>query len=265
MIPKIIHYCWFGGNPLPALAVKCIESWKKYCPDYEIKEWNESNFDINYNAYTKEAYMSKKWAFVSDVARLYVIYNHGGIYMDTDVEVIKPLDDFLNNHAFSGFELPEFVSTGIIGCEQNFKLIKEFLGYYDCRKFITEDGNLDLTTNVKIITEIMSNYGLIKNNNKQTIKGFELYPTEYFCPKDYSSGKLRITANTFTIHHFCASWQTDEQHKAKKRLERYVKIFGPKLGIRLDSKIKNAKYIYKVAGINGVIAKIKESSRKESK
>ena len=104
MIPKKIHYCWFGGNPLPPLAVKCIESWKKYLPDYEIKEWNESNFDLNYNDYVREAYEAKKWAFITDVVRLYAMVTEGGIYMDTDVEVLKPLDELLQYDAVSGFE-----------------------------------------------------------------------------------------------------------------------------------------------------------------
>ena len=128
MIPKIIHYCWFGGNPLPPLALKCIESWKKYCPDYEIKIWDESNFDININKYATEAYEAKKWAFVSDVARLWVLYNYGGIYMDTDLEVIKPLDEFLYHKAFSGFEDEVNIPTGIIASEKNNNWIKVCYG-----------------------------------------------------------------------------------------------------------------------------------------
>ena len=130
MIPKIIHYCWFGGNPLPELAKKCIASWKLYCPDYEIKEWNESNFDLNYCDYVREAYDSKNWAFVSDVARLYALVTEGGIYMDTDVEVIKPLDNLLKYHAVSGFETETTIPTGLIAGEKENPMLKELLYEY---------------------------------------------------------------------------------------------------------------------------------------
>lgn len=131
MIPKVIHYCWFGKKPLPELALKCIESWKKYCPDYEIKEWNEESFDINMYIYARQAYDAKKWAFVSDVARLYVLYQEGGIYMDTDVELLKSIDCFLENDAFSGFEDKKSVPTGIMGAVKNNNVIKEFLDEYN--------------------------------------------------------------------------------------------------------------------------------------
>ena len=131
MIPKIIHYCWFGGNPLSDLAQKCIDSWKKYCPDYEIKEWNESNFDLNSCDYVREAYQAKKWAFVTDYVRLYAMVTEGGIYMDTDVEVIRPLDSFLSNRAFSGFEDETNIPTGIMACEKGFPLFEELLEEYN--------------------------------------------------------------------------------------------------------------------------------------
>ena len=140
MIPKVIHYCWFGGNPLPELAKKCIESWKKFCPDYQIIEWNESNFDLNINTYVKEAYTAEKWAFVSDVARLYALVNYGGIYMDTDVEVLKPLDDILNFKAVSGFETKERIPTGMMACEKGHPLFEEFLREYNEAHFIKNDG-----------------------------------------------------------------------------------------------------------------------------
>ena len=129
MIPKTIHYCWFGGNPLPDLAVKCIDSWKKYCPDYEIKEWNEKNFNLDACPYVREAYEAKKWAFVSDYARLYAMVTEGGIYMDTDVEVLKPLDEYLDNLAFSGFQTEKEIPTGIMACEKGFPLFNSDLYY----------------------------------------------------------------------------------------------------------------------------------------
>lgn len=206
MIPKKIHYCWFGGNPLPELAKKCIESWRKYCPDYEIKEWNESNFDLNSCRYVREAFENRKWAFITDYVRLYAMVTEGGIYMDTDVEVIAPLDNFLDAQAFSGFENLESVTTGIMACEKDFPLFKELLAYYDDRPFVLADGSFDIQTNVVTITNICKEHGLVPNNTRQTVDGFEIYPKDYFCPKSYDTGKIELTKNTATIHHFSGSW-----------------------------------------------------------
>lgn len=228
-IPRIIHYCWFGSNPLPEDAKKCIESWKKYCPNYEIKEWNESNFDLNCNTYVQEAYKAKKWAFVTDYVRLYVTYTYGGIYMDTDVEVLKPLDKFLKHKAFSGFESSCNIPTGIMASEKNFPLYKEFLKYYMDKKFILKDGSLDMTTNVTIMTNICNNYGLIPNNSLQEIKGWTLYPSEYFCPKDWRTGEMNITKNTYTIHHFSGSWLSKKGRENAEIRKKLYKIFGKKI------------------------------------
>ncbi len=237
MIPKKIHYCWFGGNPLSEETKKYIESWKKYCPDYEIIEWNENNFDINSNVYVKEAYQAKKWAFVTDYVRLYVMYNYGGIYMDTDVEVIKNLDLYLNNHAFSGFETATDIPTGIMACEKNFPLFKEFLEYYDNRHFILKDGKMDLTTNVVTITNICKKYGLKRNNKYQIIKGFALYPNDFFCPKSHVNNEINLTENTATIHHFAGSWLNDEAKKRKKLLTNLCDKYGNKIGAFLFNSI----------------------------
>lgn len=237
MIPKKIHYCWFGGNELPELAKKCIESWKKFCPDYEIIEWNEKNFDININQYVREAYENKKWAFVSDVARLYALYNEGGIYMDTDVEVIKELDDFLNEEAFSGFEAIDRVPTGIMACTKHNKLFKKFLEYYDDKAFV-KDGKLNMTTNVEIITAELEKNGLKKNNTKQTIDGFTLYPCEYFCPLDYETQELQKTINTYTIHWFNGSWKDAKTIKKEKIRRGLDKVFGKQNVERIMKKRK---------------------------
>ena len=151
MIPKIIHYCWVGRNPLPDDVRHYIESWKKYCPDYKIIEWNEDNFDIFFNQYAREAYNAKKWAFVSDYIRLSVLNTYGGIYMDTDVEVVKNLDEFLSNKAFSGFESNKYIPTGIMGAEKGNAWIQYLLSYYDNRSFYLDDGTPDLTTNTVTI------------------------------------------------------------------------------------------------------------------
>ena len=226
MIPKIIHYCWFGGNPLPKSAIKCIESWKKYCPDYEIIEWNEGNFDISSNIYIKEAYDSKKFAFVTDYVRLYVMYMYGGIYMDTDVEVVRPLDEFLSNVAFSGFESSESIPTGIMASEKGFLLYKEFLDYYADKHFVKTDGSFDVTTNVVIMTEIVDKYGLKHNNELQTIKGWTLYPSDYFCPLNNSTGILHRTNNTATIHWFNKSWVSPSKRLRSKITRPFHRLFG---------------------------------------
>ncbi len=226
MIPKTIHYCWFGGNPLSDLAKKCIESWKKYCPDYEIIEWNESNFDINCNTFVKQAYENKKYAFVSDYVRLYAMYNYGGVYMDTDVEVVKSLDEFLVHEAFSGFERKVFIPTGIMASEKGFPLFKKLLDYYSDRSFVKEDGSLDTVTNSIIITGILKGLGFCANDQFQEIEGFALYPTDYFCPLNGATGKLTITENTATIHWFSNTWASPQRRFMSKVSRRIKRILG---------------------------------------
>ena len=223
-IPKIIHYCWFGGNPLPELAQKCIESWKKYCPDYEIKRWDETNFDLNYNDYVREAYEAKKWAFVTDVVRLYALVHYGGVYMDTDVEVLKSIDELLNYEAVSGFESKSRIPTGLMACREGHEFFVEMLHDYDGAHFKRPDGTYDTTTNVTRITNTCLKYGLILNNEKQTINGFTLLPKDYLCPKDVNNGELNISTNTYTIHHFNGSWVSEEQKLAANLRRKYSKI-----------------------------------------
>ena len=250
MIPKTLHYCWFGRNPLPPLAKKCIASWKKYCPDYEIIEWNEDNFDVNSNQYTKEAYEAKKWAFVTDYVRLYVLNEYGGIYMDTDVEVVKPIDKYLNHKAFSGFEAPDRVPTGIMAAEKKNKTIQELLSFYENKHFLNEKGEPDITTNVTTITNMLLKRGLVLNGEYQEIDGFALYPRDYFCPKLWETGIVNKTNNTCTIHHYLGSWKTPEQQKQHKAVQRRAqrkslpsrigtKILGKKRYDSLRSKLKN--------------------------
>lgn len=206
MIPKTIHYCWFGRGEKPKLAQKCIASWKKFCPDYEIIEWNEDNFDVHKNCYTEEAYNSKKYAFVTDFVRLYVLYNYGGIYMDTDVELLKPLDSFLRYEAFSGFESAQFVPTGLMAAKEGVPIIGELLDYYNDKHFVKQNGELDLTTNCVSITQIMCKHGLKLNGQFQTVNGFTLFPQEYFCPFINETGELKKTEKTVAIHWFNKSW-----------------------------------------------------------
>ena len=206
MIPKTIHYVWLGGAPLPDLAQRCVASWKKYCPDYEIIRWDETNFDGNNSRYYQEALAAKKWAFASDYVRLSVLAQHGGIYMDTDVELLKPLDQFLENEAFSGFEAPDRIPTGIMACRPGFPLFQQLLDDYEDRTFLKPDGSCDLTTNVTYITDACLDRGLVLDGQKQTIDGFTLYPTDWFCPKDWLTKQVNLTENSAAIHHFDGSW-----------------------------------------------------------
>lgn len=210
MIPKIIHYCWFGGKQLPEDAQRYIETWKKHCPDYEIHEWNESNFDIDSVPYVKEAYEAKKWAFITDYVRLYALDTIGGIYMDTDVEVLKNLDCFLEEKGFSGFERENAVPTGIMGAEKGQEFIHQLLHQYDGIHFVKKDGTCDETTNVTRITDTAVEHGLLLNNTKQTICGFTFFPKDYFCPKSSRTLEICLTENSYTIHHFAGSWITEK-------------------------------------------------------
>lgn len=207
MIPKIIHYCWFGRGKKPKLAMQCIESWKKFCPDYQIKEWNEDNFNLDMYPYTREAYDNSKFAFVTDVVRLYALYNEGGIYMDTDVEVIKSLDPFLNHIGFSGYESKTDVPTGIMACEKGGRWAKENLDHYSNLHFVKSDGTLDITVNVKTITTYMKKFGLKRDNTYQDFPGlFTIYPKTFFCPLNYDGSDPCFSNKTVTIHHFLGSW-----------------------------------------------------------
>ena len=227
-MPKMIHYCWFGKKSLPEEANRYIQSWKKYLPDFEIIEWNEDNFDINSNTYVKEAYEQKKYAFVSDYVRLYALYNYGGIYMDTDVEIIKPLDKFLEDNAFIGFENQNSLGTGIIGSYKKNPLIKEFLNYYENRKFIKDDGSLDTKTNVRIITDIMQKKGCALDNRKQKVEGITIYPKPIFSPLEWNNNKTTFTKDTHAIHHFAGTWHSE---KEKKRKNSFIwRKLGPQIG-----------------------------------
>lgn len=251
MIPKKIHYCWFGGKPLPESAKKYIETWKKYCPDYEIIEWNENNFDVTKNKYCKEAYEAKKWAFVSDYARFWILYKYGGIYFDTDVEVIKPLDDIVAKGPFMGCERDAekdmvtvkagsiSVNPGLgIGVNSGLGIYKEILNLYDTLDFKNKDGSFNLKTVVQYTTEILAKHGLKNTNQIQYCAGVYIYPREYFCPKNIVTGKLEITDNSYTIHHFEGSWLTPWlrcRHCVKILL---TAVFGGKF-IKILLKIKN--------------------------
>jgi len=252
-IPKIIHYCWFGRKPKPELAQKCIKSWKKFCPDFEIIEWNEDNFDISQAPlYVRQAYEAGRWAFVTDYVRLKAMLEMGGIYMDTDVEVIKPLSPYLKHKGFAGFEHPERVQTGLLACEKDFPLFREFIAYYDTASFLNPDGSHDITTNVQILTRLCVEKGLKLDGSYQEVADFAVYPVEYFCPVDYDTEKLHKTRKTVVIHWFASSWHTEEElqalreEKERRRAEKNSNIrykigttlFGEKGYTALKSLIK---------------------------
>ena len=234
MIPKIIHYCWFGGKPLPELAKKCIASWKKYCPDYEIKEWNEANYDFSGCEYAQEAYKAKKYAFVSDYARFDILYQFGGIYFDIDVELIKPIDEIIERGAFMGVENLSIgkelekisVNPGLgIATEAGMKLYKELLDFYHTIHFINSDGSYNLETVVSYTTKVLFNHGLEISNKIQDVDGITIYPQEYFNPCDMHTKNIVITEKTVSIHHYAGSWLSK-----KEKFKRIVrKIVGNKI------------------------------------
>jgi hypothetical protein len=217
MIPKTVHYCWFGRNKKNTLIEKCIASWRKYLPDYQIIEWNEDNFDVHNNQYAKEAYESKKWAFVSDYARLYILYHHGGIYFDTDVEVFKSFDVFLSDDAFTGFEncYGSFspILTSVIGATKKNFFIKDCLDLYENIGFV-KNGNLDLTTNVVRIRELMfKKYKVLNNDKKQSLENkFIIYPSYFFSVKNKYS---------FSFHHADSSWRSSPKRIISKFIRSY--------------------------------------------
>lgn len=244
MIPKIIHYCWFGGKSLPEDAKKCIASWKRYLPDYEIKEWNEQNFDVNSIPYTAQAYAAEKYAFVSDYARFKVLYEQGGLYFDTDVEVIKPFDDILSRGAFMGCELSaplrDAVNPGLgLGVAPGLGLYKEILDKYATLSFLNDDGSLNLTTVVKYTTDILISHGLKASNEIQTIAGVNIYPKEYFNPLNDNTGKLEITPQTHSIHWYSKTWMNVSPWRIKiSRLAHRYLGYGLSKTLRKAFRIK---------------------------
>ncbi len=255
MIPKTIHYCWFGRNPKPKLALKCMKSWKKYCPDYEIIEWNEDNFDISAcPLYVRQAYAEKKWAFVTDYVRLKVVYDHGGIYLDTDVELRKPLTPLLDCYAYFGFEDGVHVATGLgFGAEAGAPILRELMEDYQEIPFIKEDGSYDSTTCPSRNTKIFLRHGLRQDDSMQVLDGnVRILPSIYLCPLSYATNKRQYSSQTISIHWFSASWQPEEvktYHKQKLRRERkdfilhapnrlMIKLLGQQRYEKLKNRLK---------------------------
>lgn len=249
MIPKIIHYCWFGGNPLPQSAVKFIETWKKFNPDYSIKEWNESNFDIHCCKYVEEAYHAKKWAFVSDYARFYALYNEGGVYFDTDIEVLKPFDDLLDCGAFFGFGW-KTLTLPVFGASKGLECFKLILDYYNTRSFIKKDGTYDMVPiEMSAIKILQENYNLELNGQYQRLKeDIIIYPKEYFCSTKWESGKIYKNPKLYVIHYADASWLSEEEKWQLHQKQKIVRFLGVKLG----TIVSTALLYIKEEGLKGL-------------
>ena len=233
MIPKVVHYCWFGRNPKLELMQRCIASWKKHCPDYELIEWNEDNFDVNIIPYTQEAYEAKKYAFVSDYARMWILYHYGGLYFDTDVEVIKEMDDIVVRGPFMGIEVEAkgdeypLVAPGLgLGAEPMMDLYRNIMDYYAPLHFVCEDGSFNQVTVVKHVTNVLADNGLKQTNELQEVGGVWIYPREYFNPLDDNTGKLVVTENTRSIHWYTKTWLNKQNPIRTWIVRRIHRYFG---------------------------------------
>lgn len=229
MIPKVIHYCWFGGKDMPRTVEKMLATWRASNPDFEIRRHDESNFDIEAYPYAKSAYEVRNYAFVSDVARLEALVEEGGIYLDTDVECVRGFAPLLSHKAFLGFEGTRHVSTATMGCEAHHPLFEEFLKLYSVLELTREDGSVDSDTNVLRLTRLLERHGLRTDGTKQEIAGVTIYPPDYFSPYDYVDGRLRKSENTYSIHWYSQSWL------GISSLRRMLSIMYHRLrGIRLE-------------------------------
>ena len=231
MIPKTIHYCWFGRNPLPQSALKCIESWKRVMPDYEVKEWNEDNFDINMFPYAADAYAAGKYAFVSDVARFWILQKEGGVYFDTDVEAVRPLDDLidgLGGGGMMGWETPggdgSFnVNPGLmVAMPAGLPACQEILDGFAKLSYYRPDGTWNGYTMIPMVGDLLQRHGLKMDGTRQTVSGVTIFPADYFCPMDALTGRIVITGNTRSIHRFSMSWMYPWT-RLRLRFTRYIR------------------------------------------
>ncbi len=275
MIPKTIHYCWFGDKPLDDMAIKCIESWKKYFPDYQIVEWNETNFDVNLCEYVKQAFQSEKWAFVSDYARFWIIYHYGGIYFDTDVEIINNMENIVERGPFLGTESTErdydevAINPGLgMGAEPKNEMYKKVLESYHTSSFINRDGSYNYKTVVERVTEIFKLNGYETKNVIQSIGGITIYPQEYFCPLDYNTGILSLTKNSYSIHWFNASWFDNKMSKRREFSLKIQRRINGKVGKTLSKVYLKSSYYWELissGNINDIKRKIKNKFKSNNR
>ena len=240
-IPQTIHYCWFGKNEKPDIVLKCIESWKKYMPEYTIVEWNEDNYDINKDFFLKEAYQSKKWAFVSDYARFDIINEYGGIYVDTDVEFLKTIpNEMLEDEAFTGFEFAGKISPGLIyAAIPDFKITKEILNEYKKMHFENSNDQKYITVNM-VTTEVLERYSSLNPNIIQVIEGLRIYPSEYFCGYDQDVKEYSITNQTICVHHYAGTWKRNRMsQKMKMLVKKMIGVNNYRKLIHIKRKIKH--------------------------
>ena len=263
-IPKTIHYCWFGTKNIPESAYRCIDSWKCYLPTYRIKLWNEENFDVNMIPYTRDAYAAGKYAFVSDFARFWILYKEGGLYFDTDVELIRPIDDIIIQGPFMGCERNasemqmegrKFIcgaaNPGLgLGAYPSMEIYSEIIRYYTSKTFIKD--NTAQETVVPIVSRILYNHGLGKVEKKVSCAGLHIYPSEFFAPKDLDTRELAITENTRSIHHYDSSWAEWYDKAAGIRGPKLKKVLGSFLGSRINLAI----YLYQRHGLTGIVKKL---------
>lgn len=256
MIPKIIHYCWMSGEPFPELIQECINTWEKFLPDYKIIEWNKNNFDVNISSFTKEAFDVKKYAFVSDYVRLYVLYKYGGIYLDSDIKVLKSFNDLLNNRAFSGFESKELVGVWLLASEKGNPLFKEMLDCYKEKHFIKEDGSFDLEPNTMLLKPILEKYGIEFNNKYQKNNYITIYPKEYFCPLDGLTGKISLTNNSYAMHLFNGAWLPKKQKRYFNLYKMYHSKYDKFYPQIITNLLVKLTINYKTRGVSGCIKKL---------
>lgn len=232
MIPKIIHYCWLSNDPYPEVIAKCIETWKKHMPDYEFMLWDTKQFDVNSNCYVKQAFESKKYAFASDYIRLYALYHHGGIYLDSDIQVFRTFDNFLNCKSFTGFEKNDAIAAWIFGSEKGNPLFAELLSHYDNRKFIFPDGTFDMTPNVKPVTNTLIRHGLKLNGEYQELDLMTIFPRTFFCPRvPYDDTLDDYSENTYAEHLFNAGWVDTKQKEIMIKRRNLDKKYGKNVGL----------------------------------
>ena len=265
-IPKIIHYCWFGGNELSVKAVECIDSWRRFCPDYEIREWNEQNYDVERIPYIRDAYREKKWAFVSDYVRLDVVYRYGGIYLDTDVEVIKPLDCFLEQDLFLALEKQNaYIATGLgFGAVASNKQIWQLMEIYQKLLFYREDGSLNLIACPKYTTDFFVKRGFQIKDEIQKCEDAVIYSSEYFCPMDYKTGRITITPNTYAIHWYEASWFPESDKKIHKVELMIRKKYSGNNARMLCILYRNGYRFFEYLKKGTLLDKIRKKLRKEN-
>ena len=267
MVPKIIHYCWFGGAPMPPSVQNCIDSWKKYCPDYELRLWDEKSFPLSSCSYVQEDYRNRKWAFVTDYVRFDVLYRYGGVYFDTDVELIRGIDDLVAKGPFMAMEGESecMVATGLgMASDKGNPLLKEILDYYHNAHFEEENGYLSTrNTVVEIVSNLLKKKGFRNENRIQEIAGFTIYPPSWFCPYDYSTGKLTITEDTRSIHHYDASWKTGKEKKWHDFRVRFANRHGYEAANRFFANpvVRGVGSLYR-NGLKRSIQIVKASTRK---